>query len=117
MAAYLFLFRGGKDGWQNEPSPEKWQEHMGKWSQWMGTLAEQGKLLGSEALHATGKVVTGTGKVVTDGPFAEGKEMVGGYLLCNADSMDEAVTLSKGCPIFENDGVVEVREVLDMSNR
>lgn len=117
MAEYLFLFRGGKADWQNEPSPEKWQEHIGKWSQWMGTLAEQGKLLGSEALHATGKVVSGTRKIVTDGPFAEGKEMVGGYLLCKADSMEEAIDLSKGCPIFENDGIVEVREVLDMSNR
>jgi hypothetical protein len=42
----------------------------------------------------------------------EGKEMVGGYLICIADSFDEAVEISKDCPILEfEDGVVEVRQI------
>ena len=60
------------------------------------------------------KKVTQKGKVVSDGPFAEGKEIVGGYLIVNAADLDEAAEISKGCPIFKNNGEVEVREILSM---
>ena len=53
--------------------------------------------------------------MVTDGPFMEGKEMVGGYLICKADSLEEAVEISKGCPILEYEsGIVEVREIQEL---
>jgi hypothetical protein len=115
MSEYLLLFRGGDAARINEQkSPEKWQAHMQKWMQWMGALTEQGKFVGAQPLNEVGKVVTGTKKVVTDGPFAEGKEMVGGYLICKAGTLDEAVQISKGCPILEHDGIVEVREIKEM---
>lgn len=45
----------------------------------------------------------------------EGKEMVGGYLMCKANDYDEAVEISKGCPILEfEDGIVEVREIKEL---
>ena len=114
MSEFLFLFRGG-DGKTLQQSPEKWQAHMEKWMHWMGQLKEQGKLLGAQPLTQTGKTVTGNKKVVSDGPFMEGKEMVGGYLMCKADNYDEAVAISKGCPILEfEDGVVEVREIQEL---
>jgi RNA polymerase sigma factor (sigma-70 family) len=54
----------------------------------------------------------GTKKIITDGSFMEGKEMVGGYLMCKAGDYDEAVEISKGCPILEfEDGLVEIREI------
>jgi hypothetical protein len=111
MQEFLFLFRGG-DGRTLQQSPEKWQAHMQKWMEWMGKLKEDGKLIGAQPLTMTGKTVTGTKKVVSDGPFTEGKEMVGGYLMCKAQNYDEAIAISKGCPIlgFE-DGVVEIREI------
>ena len=115
MAEYLLLFRGGDAARQDEQqSPERWQAHMQKWMQWMGELTQQGKFVGAQPLKGEGKVVKGTSKVVTDGPFVEGKEMVGGYLICKADSFDEAVEISKGCPIFEHDGIVEVREINEL---
>lgn len=81
----------------------------------MGALKEQGKLLGAQPLTPEGKVVRGSKKVVSDGPFMEGKEMVGGYLACKADSLEEAVEISKGCPILEFDnGIVEVREIKEL---
>ena len=56
--------------------------------------------------------MTGNKKVISDGPFMEGKEMVGGYLICKANTIDEAVEISKGCPLLEyEDGIVEVREI------
>ena len=114
MAEYLLLFRGG-DGATLQQSPEKWQAHMQKWMEWMEALNEQGKFAGAQPLKPQGRVIKGTGKIVNDGPFMEGKEMVGGYLICRASGYDEAVALSKGCPIllFDN-GIVEIREIQDM---
>ncbi len=115
MKEYLFLFRGGNDPMERH-SAEETQAHMQKWMQWMGGLSEAGRLGGAQPLAKTGKLVKGTNKIVTDGPFMEGKEMVGGYLMCRAADYDEAVEISKGCPILEFDeGTVEVREVQELS--
>ena len=114
MAEYLFLFRGG-DGKTLQQSPEQWQIHMQKWMQWMGDLTKEGKFIGAQPLNQTGKQVTGQKKIITDGPYMEGKEMVGGYLMLKADSYDEAVGVAKGCPILEfDDGIVEVREIQEL---
>ena len=56
----------------------------------------------------------GKQKTVTDGAFAEAKDVVGGYTLIEARDLEQAVELSKGCPIFEVEGAVEVRPVLKM---
>src|ERR1044072_7771179 len=106
MKEYLFLFRGG-EGAELRNSPEQWQTHMQKWMQWMGQMQQEGKFVGAQPLNETGKKVTGTKRIVTDGPFMEGKEVVGGYLICRADNYDQAVEISKGCPILEFDnGIV-----------
>jgi len=51
---------------------------------------------------------------VTDGPFTEAKEIVGGYLIVSAGSLEEATTMSKGCPVLEEGGSVEVRQIHPM---
>src|ERR1043165_6206056 len=114
MKQYLFLFRGGEG--MDAQSPEEFQAHMQKWMQWMGGLTEKGTLLSAQPLERTCRQVTGTCKVITDGPFMEGKEMVGGYLMCKAADYNEAVEISKGCPILEFDsGRVEVREIKELA--
>ena len=67
-------------------------------------------LAASRTLGA-GKVVSGSQKVVKDGPYAEAKDVVGGYITVEADDIAQAVELSKGCPILEAGGSVEVRPV------
>jgi len=59
-------------------------------------------------------VVRGQNKTVTDGPFTEAKDLVGGFTLVEARDIDQAVELSRGCPIFEGGGSVEVRPIMKM---
>lgn len=113
MSKYLFLFRGGLN--MGAAAPDAIQANMMKWTAWMGELAQKGKMVGGEPLDNPGKVLTGKDKKLTDGPFAEGRELVGGYIVVEAGSLDEAVDLSKGCPIFEHDGSVEVRPIREMN--
>ena len=84
---------------------------MQRWMKWMAELSEQGKFVGTQPLKIVGKVVRGRKKILTDGPFVEGKEIVGGYLICKAGNIDEAVEIAKGCPVLDHDGLVEVREI------
>lgn len=112
MSEFLYLYRGG----ENDRSPERMQETMQKWVSWLKDLAEQGHLKDQgQPLERAGKVVKGTRKTVTDGPYAETKDVIGGYTLIEARDLDEAVELSRGCPIFEVDGGVEVRPIMKMS--
>lgn len=114
MTAYLLLFRGGNNE-ALQQSPEQWQAHMQQWMEWMSALHEQGKFAGAQPLKPEGKVVRGCNKLVTDGPFMEGNEIVSGYLICNAASYEEAIEISKGCPVLLSDsGIVEIREIQDM---
>lgn len=96
-----------------EQSPEAMQAEIQKWNNWIGSLLAKGKMLGTDALAPSGKTVTKGGSIITDGPFTEGKEIVGGYMLLQADSLDEAVELAKGCPMFDMDGTVEVRPIIN----
>ncbi|MDP9049616.1 MAG: YciI family protein [Acidobacteriota bacterium] len=112
MAEFLYLYRGG----ETPKSPAEGQEVMQKWMAWMKELGAAGhlKAVGSP-LEKTGKLVSGTKKVVSDGPFAEAKDVIGGYTLVTAKDIDEAVEVSKGCPIFSANGAVEVRPILQMN--
>lgn len=114
MDKYMMIFRNtptSEETYQNM-SPEEMQASLDQWNAWIGGIAAQGKLIGSDALENTGKIVTGSRKVVSDGPYVESKELVSGYLLMQAESEEEAVEHSKGCPIFEIEGSVEVRKLM-----
>ncbi len=113
MTKFLYLFRGG-DARRAAQSPEEMQAHMQKWGAWMNGLAEKGVLEDGLPLGNEGKVVGSDGKTITDGPFAEGAEIVGGYLIVKADDLQKATDISLGCPIFEHEGTVEVREIMSM---
>jgi hypothetical protein len=82
---------------------------------WLQDLATRGHVKDQgQPLEPTGKVLTGKEKSVTDGPFAEAKDLVGGYSIILAKDLDEAAELSKGCPVFDRGGSVEVRPVMKM---
>lgn len=112
MKNYLYIFRNAHEVEQAlDTSPEEMQAEMEVWAVWMDKLRDQGRYHGGEPLHADGKVVYKSGELITDGPYTEGKEVVGGYLLISAASMDEAIEMSKECPVYRTGGNVEVREV------
>ena len=78
-------------------------------------LEKQNRYEGGHALHPAGKTVTGVG-VVSDGPFADLKEIVGGYFIVKAENMDDAVSLTSDFPDFHLKNSVEVREVVVFDN-
>jgi len=77
-----------------------------------GGLRERGLLLGTESLRTEAvRVVSKNGKAaVIDGPFAEAKEMIGGYFLIDCDDRAQALAIAHDCPALAW-GTVEVREI------
>jgi len=112
MASFMLIFRGGGS---STDSPEQLQQHMQKWMTWFEGLTKSGVYQGAGApLVPAGKVVRGTRRTVTDGPYAEAKDLVGGYAIVEAKDLDAAVEIARGCPTYEKDGAVEIRPVRAM---
>ena len=110
----MFIFRGGETHIHTAQDSQAAKDYIQTWMSWMQGLAEKGILAGGDPLQTTGKHVSGSNKVVSDGPYAEGKEMVGGFLMVHAKDIDDAVEISKGCPIFNEGGSLEVRQIQKM---
>jgi len=113
MSEFLYIYRGGHRD-KRQQSAEEMQQVMQKWMTWMQGLAEKGHLKDrGHPLEPDGKLVSAGGKNVTDGPYAE-KDLVGGFSLIEAKDLAQAAELSKGCPILERGGAVEVRPIMRM---
>jgi hypothetical protein len=110
MKEFMFIFKGPYYEDMNL-SAEEAEANMYKWLDWVQQLKNEGVYVEGRPLIKGGKMVSGKNAVVTDGPFAESKELVGGYFIIKASNIDEAVKHSKGYPDFELNGSLEVREV------
>ena len=109
MEKFMLIFQGGI---KLDSSPEQLQANMEKWMAWVDRLNQEGKYVSGEALLPGGKLVTGK-NTVTDGPYTEGKELVGGFFVINAATIDEAVkNATDNYPDFEYSGTVQVRPVM-----
>ena len=107
---YMLLFRG--TDWDRGLSSEEVQNVMSRWIAWFDRLTEQGKARAGQPLTDQGKVISGKkGQTVLDGPFAESKETVAGYILLQVDNLEEAVEIAKECPGLDYGISVEVRLV------
>ena len=116
MSEFAYLFRSGEqEQRQAMGSPQQMQQTMEKWVAWMKELGDQGHLKDpGQPLERTGQTVKGKTRTVTDGPYPE-KDVVGGFLVVEARDLSQAIELSKGCPILEGGGLVEVRPVLKLN--
>ena len=101
-----------------EFTPEMIQTIIQKYNDWAEKLQQAGHLVSLNKLRdELGRNMTGFGEkqVVTDGPYAETKEVIGGYWIITAKDYDKAVKLSSDCPSLEFGGRIEVREIEDLS--
>jgi hypothetical protein len=106
---FLLILRGGTT--HSNMSPTDYGKVIEKYMAWVASLRESGHYKAGEPLEESGKLLSGKPTMITDGPFAESKETVGGYFMITARDLDEAAEIARGCPIFDNGGTVEVRQI------
>jgi hypothetical protein len=94
--------------------PQEFQKVLGEYQAWGQKMASRGKLVSGHKLKDEGgRHLKTRGKevLVTDGPFAEAKEVLGGYYIVDAASYDEAVELAKIGPHLQYNGRIEIRQI------
>lgn len=115
-ASFLLLFRNAGPEAHAHLNAEERQQLTQQWNTWYEGLAAQGKVQHGQPLALGGRVVSGPrGQWVTDGPYAETKEVVGGYIMLSVADLDEATEIAKQCPGLAVGITVEVRQLADVS--
>jgi hypothetical protein len=113
MKEFALIFRATQ-GTDDKPSPEQVQERIS----WLSSIAVQEKLVsgGISLSHVSAKTIK-QGNIVTDGPYAEIKEFISGYIIIKTETIEEAVELAKTNPIFKIGGNIEVRELINLYDK
>jgi hypothetical protein len=95
-------------------SPEEIQHLIEEYAGWRREIEAQGRLAGGEKLEdgTARQLVSNDGRIdVTDGPFAEAKEVLGGFFMITAEDWPDAIELSKDCPHLRFGGRIELRRI------
>jgi hypothetical protein len=117
MDEYLLLMRMDITTKEAQPSPEQMQVYMKQYQDWVTTISAENKFVGGKGLSTEGKVVN-SDEVVTDGPYAEIKESLAGFITIKATDFEDALLYAKKCPILGGAGnSVEVRKVVSVHNK
>jgi hypothetical protein len=115
MPQYMLLIYGPAEG---GPSPEQLAAEMPKWYEYTESLKRAGLHVAGDPLHgadaATTVRVRDGETQITDGPFAETKEILGGYYILDAPDLDTALAHAGRVPNVSY-GSIEVRPIMDMS--
>lgn len=118
MRFAMFMIPAGyNSGEQAPPMPEA--DDVARMSKYNDELRKAGALLALDGLHplSAGARVSYSGgtPTVTDGPYAEAKEVIGGYWMIQVRDKEEAVEWAKRIPAADGD-TVEIRQVFEMSD-
>ncbi len=108
---YLCIQRSqpAQQGKCDAPSPAQMEEMYAKFNAWREKFQQNIVDMGGK-LSGGGKIVTSEG--ATDGPFVEAKEVIGGYMIVSAESMEEAMEVARQSPGTAMPGSsVEIREI------
>ena len=112
---FLSLYKPGKEA-SGPPS----QEHMAAMGKLIDEMTKAGTLISTEGCQPSSKGarvrISGGTLTVTDGPFAEAKELVGGFALLQVKSKEEAIALTKHFLEVMGEGECEVRQLHDGSD-
>ena len=110
----MVLIKASKDSEAGVMPSRQLLADMGKFNE---ELVKAGIMLAGEGLHPSSKGArvrfAGKSRLVTDGPFAETKEQIGGFILIEAKDLDEAIQLASHIPAIRL-GAVEVRPIKEL---
>ena len=106
MSEFLVISRGQ---WDRDKSPAEIQRAIDAFYTWKDRLVQEGKMKAGQRLATEAKIVSRNG--VTDGPFAETKEVIGGYWFFLASSLAEAAELAAQNPCLACGLTYEIRPI------
>ncbi|MEO6002532.1 MAG: YciI family protein [Opitutus sp.] len=109
---YLLLFRNSGPETHERLSAGERSALINRWNAWYDELAASGKAVDGQPLELETRVVSGVaGNRVVDGPFAEAKEAIGGFVVLMVNNREEATQIAQQHPGLAYGLVIEVRQM------
>ncbi|HEX2854724.1 MAG TPA: YciI family protein [Opitutaceae bacterium] len=113
-STFMLFFRNSGPETHQHLSPDQRQQLMTRWNTWYDQLAAQGKAVEGQPLELETRLVSGAnGARVVDGPFAEAKEAIGGYVKLLVNDLEEATRIAQQHPGLAHGLIIEVRQMMD----
>src|SRR4051794_22213827 len=100
MKEFALFFKRDLQMKENQPSPEQLQQTIKPWQDWLGSIAAQNKLTNKGNRLTPEIKIVKPNNTVLNGPFAEIKEAIGGFIVVKAADFEEALEMAKGCPVL-----------------
>src|SRR5207253_2733545 len=97
MKEFLLLIKGNE--MHIIPEEEK-QRRLSEYRAWMMKMLDEKRYVGGQSLEPVGYHIKDKNTVITDGPYIEPKELIGGFVIIRAQSMDEAADIALSCPLL-----------------
>ena len=111
---FILFFRNSGPETHAHLSADERQQLMTRWNAWYDDLAAEGKAIGGTPLELETRIVSGArGERVVDGPFAETKEAIGGYVMLMVNDLDEATAIAQAHPGLPYGLQIELRRLAD----
>ncbi|HEY4063964.1 MAG TPA: YciI family protein [Puia sp.] len=110
MNQFLIIVRGSD---HSIASPEEMQKRMTLFGEWVQKVLDGRYVSGAPLEESDARLLKSKTEVLTDGPFIESKEMISGYFVIQSNDIDEAVELTKQCPLL-GQFQLEVRKMKPM---
>ncbi|MQA90717.1 MAG: hypothetical protein GEU90_10840 [Gemmatimonas sp.] len=111
---FMLVFREATPHRYQEMSAERRRQALRDWNSWCDELAAAGRLKDGSPLYSESRVVSGTPDTgIVDGPFAEAKELIGGYIIIEASDLDDATEVAEGSPNLKFGQTVEIRHMAE----
>ncbi len=116
MKEFMLFIRSEENNPIANLSPEEQQQHVEKVGSYIQKLVRSGKMKSAQPLENEGTIISLESGSVVDGPFNETKEVISGYYHLSATDLEEAITIAKADPRFE-DGhwKIEIRPIMKVT--
>ena len=107
------MFRGGAAVSSDLSTAER-GANRDRWRAWIAALASNNRTEpGGHPVHAGGRMLRGREMALDDAPYNETRDMLTGTLVVLGTDLDEVTELARGCPVFDFNGSVEIRPILE----
>lgn len=98
MNQFLIIVKGSD---HSTASPEKMQKRLERFGEWVQKVLNGRYVAGAPLEDTDARLLKSKTEVLTDGPFLESKEMISGYIVISAGDIEEAIDLTKKCPLLD----------------
>ncbi len=111
---FLLIVRYKSD--MKMPDPDMLKSIAQRWGTFIGELSRSGKLITGLRPSTDGRTITGSAKKLNNAAYTRDGEEISSIFVIRAANLDEASSLAQKCPIYEMDGSVEIRPIINATN-